>query len=478
VITKEEAITRFKEILMTKASWKTLAKSQFVSHLAIFVSWVLRESLWKIERTYQEYFLSTALNDASILAHVEDREYVPIKRTPASGAGTITNNGTAIVSLPIHQSLSSDADIDYITDRALIINPGATAIVSFIQRSDMEIIHTVTEEKAFYEIIFDSTLNSSLTADQVKKICAFDIYVDLNEGDGYEPWDYSRLFQNIDVGDHAYDEFYTHAGKYGIRFGNNYVGTILPVGALVKIALRLTDGETSLAEGQSLYVVGEVLDNGGQVADLAIVITEAIAGGAEAESISEMRLNLQYWPIYNEKLVWRDDYVFFVKRAVADILWIKVWGEEEAEAAYGPNILYINKIFISAYAKDKTSATLGAEILSALADNNILNRKFEWVAPAQSAFTVAVTGKVSRSKTISEVITAIQTILITNYGKDSTSRKEYVLEKDIYDLINGLGSFTDSGAYFTAALSGTTVPLDLNEMVSIDETISVTLTYL
>lgn len=466
MITKDEAIAKFKEILTAKSSWKTLAKSQFVNHLAVFMSWALRESLWAVERVYQEFFLSTALNKSSILARVEDREYIPRKRMPGLGSGTITNNGENTVYLPAYQPLSSDADLDYATSQALTLTPGQSATVEFIQRSDMEVTHVVTEAKAFYEILFDEDLDSDLTLDQATRIYEFDVYVDMGEGLGYELWNCSRLFQNAYEGDHVYDEFYTHAGKAGIRFGNSYVGTILPVGVSVKIVFRLTDGDASLAEGQSLYVVGEALDVAGETVDLTIVTTEAITDGQDAETVEEMRQNLQYWPIYNEKLVWRDDYIFFIKRAVADILWIKVWGEEEAEALHGASLQYINKIFVSAYATDRPN--LSAEVTEALADVNILNRKFEWVSPAFSTFSLAIAGKVSRTVVIADVLSAITEILENNYGKDSSSRLTEVRVKDFYSIINSTGYFSTRGAYFEVVCTGTIEATELNEMVCID----------
>jgi hypothetical protein len=467
VITKEEAIQKFKDILLAKASWKTLSKSQFVNHLAVFMSWALREALWKIERTFQEYFLSTALNEASVLAHVEDREYLPRKRTPSSGSGTITNNGTSVLYLPAYQPFSSDADLDYVTDRALSLAAGEAAEVEFSQMVKEEIVHEVTEEKPFYEILFDKALT--------EKIHDFTVQVDL--GYGYEEWDCSRLFQNANEGDHVYDEFYTHAGQTGIRFGNDYIGTILPVGTSVKVSLWLTDGETYLAEGQPLYPVGEVLDASGQVADMEAITTEAITDGQAKETVSEMRQNLQYWPIYNEKLVWRDDYVFFIKRAVASILWINVWGETEAEAIHGPRFEFINKIFVSSYAEDRPN--LETEVMSALSDVHILNRKFEWVAPLLSTFHLTITGKVPRTVIISDVQAAIIEALTDNYGKDSSSRLSEVLVKDFYRIINATGYFSTTGAYFNVTHAGTLEPTELNEMVHIDmDATTISLSYL
>jgi hypothetical protein len=238
----------------------------------------------------------------------------------------------------------------------------------------------------------------------------------------------------------------------------------------------LTEGDTTLSVGQELFASDDIKDYLGIEANIKAIVETAITGGDAAETIDEMRSNLHYWPVYNEKLVWQDDYEFFIRRSVPGILWIRVWGEEEAEAANGANILNINKVFVSAYATNST--TLGAEIINALEQAPPLNRKYEWVAPAHSQFSVTVTGKVARSESISEVTAAIREKLINDYGKDSTFRKKYVLAKNIYKAINDLKFFDDEEEYFTVDLSGTTTATALNEMVSINETITINLSYL
>lgn len=469
MITKEEAIQKFKDILVLKPAWRTLSKSQFVNHFAIFVSWCLRAALWKLERIIQEFFLSTAINESSIMAHAEDREYIPRKRTPANGTVTITNNGDTAVSIPLNTAFESSVQLGYMTQSALVVVAGASVDVEFSQLTKETIETTVQEEKSFYEILLEKSLT--------KKIAFYEVYV--NEGDGYEKWAYCRLFQNSNPGDKIYDEFYTHGGQTGIRFGNEFLGTKLPVGTPVKIELMLTDGDTFLAENQELFVVGEILDNAGQAANLSAVTKDALANGGSRETTEEIRANLHYWPIYNEKLVWQDDYIFFIKRSIsAGILWIKVWGEKEAEEAAGaPNIKFINKIFVSAYATNRLG--LETEVITVLEGVNLLNRKFEWVEPTLTPFYVAITGKVNSSRNISDVSTAIIDALIANYGKDSATRKNNITVKDIYQIINDTGYFTDAGAYFDVVITGAITPTNLNEMIHIDDTgPTVTLTYL
>ena len=63
-----------------------------------------------------------------------------------------------------------------------------------------------------------------------------------------------------------------------------------------------------------------------------------------------MRRNLHYWSVYNERLIWDNDYTYFLRRRYPEIVFCKAWGEEEAERLWGINVENINRIWICAYA--------------------------------------------------------------------------------------------------------------------------------
>lgn len=457
MISKDEAISQFRQIIGQKASWLKLMGSQFITHLAIFVSWCLREALWKLERLNQEFFLSTALNRSSILAHVEDREYIPRKKIPSTGTIRLTNNGTTAFSLPVHTPFLSDSQLDYATTAAVTLLPGQQADIPASQMEYSEIIFSIDQEKAFFEYLIDSKTSLLLHR--------FDVFIDL--GNGFEPCTYARFFRNCTPSDKVYDEFYSHRGQTGIRFGNGIFGMILPAGTQVKIGLWLTDGNTTLLAGQQLSIVGEYLDNSGEAININAVVLNTIEGGSDEESLEEIRRNLHYWTTYLDKLVWDDDYEFFVRKMLPNIVWCKAWGEQQQEVISGFDVQNINKIFITAYAPD--NETLSADVTSLFAGVRLLNRKFWWVAPVFSPFTLEITGKVTRTTVIAEVIQKINDVLEENYGKNSSKRKNKIFLKDIYRLIEETGAFPDNtGAYFEVSSSGSLSPVQLEEMVHID----------
>ena len=457
MISTQDCIDQFKSLIGSTGSWAKLVKSQFVEHIAIFQSWALRSALWRVERAVQEFFLSTAINDSSIMAHAENREYLPRKTTPSKGLTRITNNGASSVAIPSDTVFLSSPQVDYLIRSAVNILPGGFADVEMSQLSKQTpLTVSITEETPFIEILFPAEMNG--------KITDFDVYLDM--GAGFEKWVYARLFQNSASDAKVYDEFYSHTNQTGIRFGNAIFGMIPPFGSTIHVDYWTSEGSTSLVAGQPLQLVSDILDFAGEPADLTVVTLESIDGGGARESTSEMRKNLHYWPRYNKKLVWDDDYVFYLKNRIAGISWMKCWGEGDQEQETGFDVQNINKIFISGYAAD--NADLSVDVLAALADVPLLNRKFAWVAPIQSTFTVSITGKVSRSMDISTAIDGIKTVLEDSYGAGSMTREESINFSDLYDKVRDTKYFNDPGAHYQIVLAGTTVPTQLKEMVSID----------
>ena len=76
----EQIQTKFKQILSSKPSWQGLENSEIVALFSEMVAWTTQTQLFEIERGRQESLRSTAMNRSSILAHAEDRGYVPAKQ--------------------------------------------------------------------------------------------------------------------------------------------------------------------------------------------------------------------------------------------------------------------------------------------------------------------------------------------------------------------------------------------------------------
>ncbi len=463
------AVERFKAILEAKTSWASLAGSQFVEHLAVFASWALRAGQFAVERARQEFFTSTAINRSSIIAHAENREYLPQKPKCSTGKIVISNEGNYPVSIPSGTTFITSSEVTLTTSDAVNIDGMASAVVNVEQKSSLELDYEISSEEKFHEILIPASVTGTLS----------EFTVSVDSGTGYEEWEYSRLLQNAYYYSKVYDEFYATTEQVGIRFGDGTLGMMPPADSNVKVELWLTEGDTFFAAGQEVYLSADILDSKGEVASIKSFIDESISGGSSAEETEEIRKSLHYWQTYNDQIVWDGDYIFFMKRLFPEIAWVNVWGEREAEKQAGAlDLDFINTIFVSVYAQD--GKDIASDILEALENKAArLNRRFKMIDPVHVKFTVSVSGAVESSRNVNDVQNAVMESLLTAFGADSSDRKETVLIKDIYAVIEELGFFDKSGEYFEVEITGKTKASLLEEFVSIDEVSStVTIAYL
>lgn len=208
MILSDKVASTFKSLLGALPSWKELVRSQFVEHLSIGIGWLHEEASFKVERARQEAFIATALNRSSLLAHGEDREYLPRKPTPSRGRVRITNSGDASVTLLRGRELVSDTQLPFTVEESVIIPPHESATVGVVQRGKTTLLHTIDQEKPFYEILFGRDISHTIMS----------MGVAVDEGSGFEKWTYERLFENAYADSCVFDEFYHVTDQIGIRF--------------------------------------------------------------------------------------------------------------------------------------------------------------------------------------------------------------------------------------------------------------------
>lgn len=448
---------RLKNELAEMPSWKDLTGSQFVNHLAIFLAWALEDAAFKVERARHEAFIDTALNRSSILAHGEGMEFMPRKPVPASGKVKIVNQGDNSFTLLRERELMSDSQTIFTLLETVVVQPGESVLAVIEQRSTQSLEFSVTESKSFYEILIGRDISS--------KVAALKVFV-AEDGLNFTEWKYDRLLTNSWPESLVYDEFYHYTDQIGIRFGNGDFGRIIPAGSKARIDVSLTEGDFVLLERQSLWPVEEIRDSMGKPANAQITVAETVQNGQNQESAEEMRRDLHYAPVYNERLVWDNDYKYYLRRRFPEIVFATAWGEEESEKMWGYNLEHINQIWICAYSPKRD---IKNDAMRAIAEIPFICRNFKWRDPDHLQFTVTVTGKVLKEYVIPEVIEAIKTALFDSYGKASSNRRDVVLLHEIYETIQATSYFVkESGAWFEAEISGSFQPELIYQMVSID----------
>jgi hypothetical protein len=266
-----------------------------------------------------------------------------------------------------------------------------------------------------------------------------------------------------------------------------------------------------------MHHVGPLYDNDGTAADLTTVVTQTIDGGSGPEETESIRRNAHYSPIYNDSLVWAEDYKFFIRRHFPNVIFLNVWGEQEQEVEAGHlDLDFINRIYVSAYQEEvdfmwrgewvstmeyaindvvfnadgkwicevahtseNTPGTdhpnwasfqypLEQSIPAKLDELILLNKKITWVDPVYSTFSLAITGELPRTKRVGEITAEIRSVLESAYGKNSTVRLTNSFKNDFYRLISETGHFVDPDAWFQVVASGAFEETLLAEFNSID----------
>lgn len=451
-LSPSEAIEKFQQLLADSPSWAKLRDSQLIEHLAIFASWQYRSALWRLERARQEAFLSTAINRSSVLAGAEDNGYLPRLATPSRGQVAFTNKAADdVVVLAGSTWLLPDQTPVQVVDN-VVVPAGSYAVAEARQTESRVITATIEATKAFYEILIDKALTPSISSLSVR----------VDTGSGLEAWELAPRLMNTTPDGKVFDQFYTALDQLGIRFGDGTFGMIPPLGATVEITLSLTLGPVEVAQGQRLT---RLTDGTGDplLAQVEATTYTTIVGGQAQEDVESIRRNALYYPLYDEQLVWRDDYAFQIRRIWPEAIWVNVWGEQEMERVHGFNFAHINKVFVTAWAPDNLD--IGAEIVERLARPT--NRSYVFIPPTFRPFTAEIEAVIPRTVPIAKAKEAIRATLLLHYGRDSRQRRDTIRLKDFYALINATGLFADGG-HFTVELAGTTTPNGLEELVYLD----------
>lgn len=445
-IDEQAAHDEFKRILTGLPGYERLTDSQIIEGMSLFQSWALRQANWRTERAHQEGFLSTAVNRSSVLAHAEGKQYVPRKPTPSRGEVAFLNAGSDSVSLPAGTTWLGANQLTYRLMDDVVVAGGGRVTAEVSQLSSKQLTFRVSESRAFYEIV--------LGRDDSAEISAFTVTVD------GEQWMMEPRLMNTGRNMPIYDEFYTALDEIGIRFGNGVFGRMPSGGAEVVVDALLTRGQTELLPGQELRYMGGSNDH--NIGMIEARTQTPVTGGRPREDIEEVRRNALYYPLYDEQLVWRDDYAFRIRRQWPEAVWVSVWGEQEQERIHGPNLDHIGKIYISAYAPDRPDIL--SEIVAQLEEP--ISREYVPVAPNKKPFVIRLSATIERSIPRAMALNSVTETLARHYGKDSAKRRTTIKLKDFYKLISATGHFEMGD--FVVELFGDHASNGLNDLVYLD----------
>ncbi len=400
--------SEFEDLIKNNPWWSRFVGSQFIRMFIVFIAQMVYRCMQYASRSLQEGFISTASKRSSILAAAEDRGYVGRRISPSTGIAILKNLSERELQLPIYTKLLSDDQHPYMIMDAIEVPINESKIVVISQLEKITITKTVTKEEEFLSVIIPIDISA---------LChQLDVYVTI---DGIKTqWKETPQFRLAKNTTKAYVQFYKPTEQIGIRFGDGSIGMIPPVDSIITIDVWCTSGDITLVDGQNLIPIDEFdyLAN-----SLSIITNGPITGGASAETTEETRNRAQYSVAYDHQVVWGGDYTYFLRSNIGGITWLKVWGEKQQEEATGKkDLANINNIFISGHKPTKTQEEFESEIRGVLHSiPNDLNKTYTYVKTNEKPFTIEITGVVSASLVISDVIVNIKKALEIQFARDS-----------------------------------------------------------
>lgn len=172
--------------------------------------------------------------------------------------------------------------------------------------------------------------------------------------------------------------FFTQEGKdgrYEFFFGNGQMGMLPQVGNLITIDYIASQGYAS--NGAKKFVpVGKVSHYGNMnitASSYRIALVEESVGGANAESMQEIKHNASNSFIVQDRAVTVGDYKALIQTHFTNVKSIKIWGGEDnipvrygkvmvcIQPQYGEYITQSEKDYISAILKEKSVISVGLE---------------------------------------------------------------------------------------------------------------------
>jgi len=190
-------------------------------------------------------------------------------------------------------------------------------------------------------------------------------------------WQQSDTILNVDENSNVYWTQEGKNGMYEFYFGNGQIGKIPAIGSVITIEYVASQGYSS--NGAKKFVpVGSVAHEGNSnitAASYRITLNQASIGGANPESMAEIKHNAANHFIVQDRAVTVNDYKALITEYFANVRSIRVWGGEDniparygkvmvcIQPQYGDVITQDEKDFISSILEEKSVISVGLEYI-------------------------------------------------------------------------------------------------------------------
>jgi hypothetical protein len=288
-----------------------------------------------------ESFLDTALLRDSVISHAKVLGYVPYSRkAPRANINfTVTTSSTTPATVTIPKGfrfLSNEIDgvsYGFVTLSETVVTKSNTNF-NFLnlpiyegQLVNYSYIHNqATNPKQVFTVQDDGVDTSTIT-------------VSVQASPTNTSSEIFTLATNTTESTTTSPVFYLQENKgekYDIYFGDNVIGKRIPDGAIVSITYLITNG--SVANKANNFVATSTLSDslGNSLTNFTIDPVGEAAGGAERESVDEIKFSAPLQFTTQNRLITFKDYESYIKKNYPSVDSVSVWGgEDETPPTYG-----------------------------------------------------------------------------------------------------------------------------------------------
>ena len=293
-----------------------------------------------------EAFLDTSLLRDSTVSHAKTLGYIPYSTRSSVATinfeATSTSANTGTMTLPSGFSFLSD-QIDnksynfVVLDDATVTKANSTYLFENLSLYEGQYVTYIfnynqsTNPKQIFTIP-DSNIDTttlSVTVQQSSSNTAAVVYEKVSE------------VLNVTATSEVYFLQEDRDANYQIYFGNNVVGKKLPDGAVVNVSYIVTNG--SIANKANNFVATTSVSDslGESISNFTVTPISAAAGGAERETVDQIKYSATAQFSTQNRLVSYKDYESYILSNYPNLDSISVWGgEQNVPPVYG-------KVFVS-----------------------------------------------------------------------------------------------------------------------------------
>jgi len=298
-----------------------------------------------------ESFMDTALLRDSVVSHAKTLGYVPYS----------TKAPIATINFLVQSSSSSLANLTLPAGFSFLSNQIDNKVYNFVVLEDTLVTKANNsyyfENLDIYEgqlITYNFTQNITTNPKQIftlqdTNIDTRTIKVRVSPSStSTESSVYNLVSDILDVNSSSEVYFLQEGrnGKYELYFGNDVMGKSIADGSIVSISYLLTNG-TSASKANNFIATATLSDTLGEsLTNFTITPVSAASGGAERESVDDIKFGAAAQFTTQNRLITTKDYESYLKKNYPSIDSISVWGgEEEVPPVYG-------KVFVSLKPKE------------------------------------------------------------------------------------------------------------------------------